>query len=160
MASPCAPASAGGGSLARTRRPGAALDARMRPLAGMTAHESASLAREVARHHPDRSEGLCVRPVRRFGFRADLREIGRFEGIGPDLWELGAASTRASVGREPVTAEDCGSGVSNWARTPTGFDSCSRPGQTGFREFLLKPSLFVFSHVPRSSAVDGVLSRL
>ena len=35
--------------------------------------------------------------------------------------------TRASVGREPVTAEDCGSdcgsGVSNWARTPTGFYS-------------------------------------
>ena len=40
---------------------------------------------------------------------ADPHEIGRFEGIGPDLWELGAASTRASVGREPVTAEDCGS---------------------------------------------------
>ena len=38
--------------------------------------------------------------------------------------------TRASVGREPVTAEDCGSdcgsGVSNWARTPTGFDSSSK----------------------------------
>ena len=62
-------------------------------------------------------------PVLARRFRADLREVGRFEGIGPDLWELGAASTRASVGREPVTAEDCGSdcGVSNWARTPTGF---------------------------------------
>ena len=41
---PCAPASAGRGTLARTRRPGAALDARMRPLAGMTAHEGASRA--------------------------------------------------------------------------------------------------------------------
>ena len=60
-------------------------------------------------------------PVLARRFLADPHEIGRFEGIGPDLWELGAASTRASVGREPVTAEDCGSGVSNWARTPTGF---------------------------------------
>ena len=60
-------------------------------------------------------------PVLARRFRADPHEIGRFEGIGPDLWELGAASTRASVGREPVTAEDCGSGVSKWARTPTGF---------------------------------------
>ena len=38
-----------------------------------------------------------------------------------------SSSTRASVGREPVTAEDCGSdcgsGVLNWARTPTGFES-------------------------------------
>ena len=45
------------------------LDARMRPLAGMTAHESASLAREAA-SHPDRSEGLCVRPVRRCSARS------------------------------------------------------------------------------------------
>ena len=64
-------------------------------------------------------------PVLARRFLADPHEIGRFEGIGPDLWELGAASTRASVGREPVTAEDCGSdcggGVSSWARTPTGF---------------------------------------
>ena len=70
-------------------------------------------------------------PVLARRFRADPHEIGRFEGIGPDLWELGAASTRASVGREPVTAEDCGSdcgsGVSSWARTPTGFDSSSHP---------------------------------
>ena len=48
-------------------------------------------------------------PVLARRFLADPHEIGRFEGIGPDLWELGAASTRASVGREPVTAEDCGS---------------------------------------------------
>ena len=38
-----------------------------------------------------------------------------------------SSSTRASVGREPVTAEDCGSdcgsGVSSWARTPTRFES-------------------------------------
>ena len=60
-------------------------------------------------------------PVLARRFLADPHEIGRFEGIGPDLWELGAASTRASVGREPVTAKDYGSGVSNWARTPTGF---------------------------------------
>ena len=64
-------------------------------------------------------------PVLARRFLADPHEIGRFEGIGPDLWELGAASTRASVGREPVTAEDCGSdcggGVASWARTPTGF---------------------------------------
>ena len=64
-------------------------------------------------------------PVLARRFRADPHEIGRIEGIGPDLWKLGAASTRASVGREPVTSgdcgSDCGSGVSNWARTPTGF---------------------------------------
>ena len=64
-------------------------------------------------------------PVLARRFLADPHEIGRIEGIGPDLWKLGAASTRASVGREPVTAEDCGSdcggGVSSWARTPTGF---------------------------------------
>ena len=64
-------------------------------------------------------------------FLADPREIGRFEGIGPDLWELGAASTRASVGREPVTAEDCGSKCGSPAsRSPypaTGFDSSSLP---------------------------------
>ena len=64
-------------------------------------------------------------PVLARRFRADPHEVGRIEGIGPDLWKLGAATTRASVGREPVTSEDCGSdcgsGVSNWARTPTGF---------------------------------------
>ena len=37
---------------------------------------------------------------------ADPHEVGRIEGIGPDLWKSGAALTRASVGREPVTAED------------------------------------------------------
>ena len=46
-------------------------------------------------------------PVLARRVRADPHEVGRIEGIGPDLWELGAASTRAS-GREPVTAEDCG----------------------------------------------------
>ena len=64
-------------------------------------------------------------PVLARRFRADPHEVGRIEGIGLDSWELGAASTRASVGREPVTAEDCGSdcgsGVATWARTPTGF---------------------------------------
>ena len=34
-------------------------------------------------------------PVLARRFLADPHEIGRFEGIGPDLWELGAASTRA-----------------------------------------------------------------
>ena len=38
-----------------------------------------------------------------------------------------SSSTRASVGREPVTAEDCGSdcgsAASSSARTPTGFES-------------------------------------
>ena len=52
------------------RCPQLVLDARMRPLAGMTAHESASLAREVPKDHPDRSEGLCVRPVRRCSARS------------------------------------------------------------------------------------------
>ena len=65
-------------------------------------------------------------PVLARRFRADLREVGLFEGLGLDSWKLGPASTRASVGREPVTAEDCGSGVSNWARTPTGFESTRR----------------------------------
>ena len=39
-------------------------------------------------------------------FRADPHEVGRIEGIASDSWELGAASTRASVGRQPVTPED------------------------------------------------------
>ena len=64
-------------------------------------------------------------PVLARRFLADPHEIGRFEGIGLDSWELGAAATRASVGSEPVTPEDCGSdcgsGVQSWARTPTGF---------------------------------------
>ena len=84
---------------------------------------SCQLARYPRTLPPPLRRPLC--PSLRAGFLADPHEIGRFEGIGPDLWELGAASTRASVGREPVTAEDCGSdcgsGVSNWARTPTGF---------------------------------------
>ena len=42
-------------------------------------------------------------PVLARRFRADPHEVGRIEGIGLDSWELGAASTRASVGREPVT---------------------------------------------------------
>ena len=67
---------------------------------------------------------------------ADPHEIGRFEGIGPDLWKWGAASTMASVGREPVTAEDCGSecggDASRSALSATGFDSSSHPPQTGF----------------------------
>ena len=56
-------------------------------------------------------------PVLARRFLADPHEIGRFEGIGPDLWELGAAATRASVGREPVTAEDCGSDCGAASRT-------------------------------------------
>ena len=44
-------------------------------------------------HCPPLRRPLC--PSWRAGFRADPHEIGRFEGIGPDLWELGAASTRA-----------------------------------------------------------------
>ena len=48
-------------------------------------------------------------PVLARRFLADPHEIGRIEGLGPDLWKLGAASPRASVGREPVTPEDCGS---------------------------------------------------
>ena len=75
-------------------------------------------------------------PVLARRFLADPHEIGRIEGIGPDLWKLGAASTRASVGREPVTAEDCGSdcggGVSNWARTPTVVLVHPTPPQAGF----------------------------
>ena len=39
-------------------------------------------------------------PVLARRFRADPHEIGRIEGIGPDLWKLGAAATRASVGRD------------------------------------------------------------
>ena len=39
-------------------------------------------------------------PVLARRFLADPHEIGRFEGIGlADLWELGAASTRASTSR-------------------------------------------------------------
>ena len=33
-------------------------------------------------------------PVLSRRFRADPHEVGRIEGIGPDLWKLGAASTR------------------------------------------------------------------
>ena len=50
-------------------------------------------------------------------FRADPHEVGRIEGIGLDSLELGAAATRASVGREPVTAEDCGSDCGAASRT-------------------------------------------
>ena len=78
----------------------------------------------VPKDYPRHFDGLyCPSCARRF--LADPHEIGRIEGIGLDSWELGAAATRASVGREPVTPEDCGSdcgsGVSSWARTPTGF---------------------------------------
>ena len=84
----------------------------------------------VPKDYPRHFDGLSARPARRF--RADPHEVGRIEGIGPGFvdhdqeLDQGAppvSSTRASVGREPVTAEDCGSdcgsGVSNWARTPT-----------------------------------------
>ena len=57
----------------------------MRPLAGMGAHRTATLAREVPRHHPDRFEGLSVRPGA--PVPPDLHEIGLFEGLEPDSWE-------------------------------------------------------------------------
>ena len=38
-------------------------------------------------------------PVLARRFRADPHDVGRCEGIGPDLWESGAASTRASTSR-------------------------------------------------------------
>ena len=56
-------------------------------------------------------------PVLARRFRADPHEIGRFEGIGPDLWKSGAAATRASVGSEPVTPEDCGRDCGAASRT-------------------------------------------
>ena len=47
----------------------AALDARMRPLAGITAHEGGSLVREVPIHRPH-IEALSARPVRRSSRRS------------------------------------------------------------------------------------------
>ena len=82
-------------------------------------------AGKVPKDYPPPTISTASLPVLARCFRSDPHEIGRIEGIGPDLWKLGAASTRASVGREPVTPEDCGSdcgsGVASWARTPTGF---------------------------------------
>ena len=82
---------------------------------------SCQLARYPRTTPPPPTISTASLPVLARRFLADPHEIGRIEGIGPDLWKFGAASTRASGGREPVTPEDCGSdcgsGVSNWART-------------------------------------------
>ena len=45
-------------------------------------------------------------PVLARRFLADPHEVGRIEGIGPDLWKSGAALTRASVGPAPSTELD------------------------------------------------------
>ena len=47
-------------------------------------------------------------PVLARRFRADPHEVGRIEGIGPDLWKSGAAATRASTSRSaPDTPTSC-----------------------------------------------------
>ena len=78
-------------AFSRTRRPGAALDARMRPLAGMAAHRSDCLVRGVPRHYPGRIEALSVNPARVVS--PDVAEIGRFEGLELDSWEWSPASS-------------------------------------------------------------------
>ena len=67
------------------RCPQLVLDARMRQLAGMAAHESASLAREAARTTPTARRASA--PVLCGVVPPDLHEIGLFEGLEPDSWE-------------------------------------------------------------------------
>ena len=55
----------------------AALDARMRPLAGMGAHGSGSLVREVPRLHPVHIEALSALPVRRCSARSPRNRVLR-----------------------------------------------------------------------------------
>ena len=75
--------------------------------------------RKDTTHHP--CDSLSARPAGRFSRRSPRNRALRGHRAG----FLGAAATRASVGSEPVTPEDCwsdcGSGVASWARTPTGF---------------------------------------
>ena len=53
---------------------------------------------------PPPFDGLSARPVAR-RFRADPHEIGRIEGIGPDLWKPVSSSTMASTSRSaPVSS--------------------------------------------------------
>ena len=59
-------------------------DARMRPLAGMAAHRAATLAREVPRGGTTPTASRASPSVLSRRFRAELHEIGRFEGLGPD----------------------------------------------------------------------------
>ena len=79
----------------------------------------------VPKDYPRHFDGLSARPRASVSRRSPRSRANRghragFLGVGRASW-----STRASVGREPVTPEDCGSdcgsGVSSWARTPTGF---------------------------------------
>ena len=71
-------------------------------------------------HCPHHFDGLSARPGAPVSRRSPRSRAVR----GP---RAGFLEVGTGVGREPVTAEDCGSdcgsGVSNWARTPTGFES-------------------------------------
>ena len=70
----------------------------------------------VPKDYPRHFDGLSARPVR-VGFAPIPTKSGASRASGWILWKSGAASTRASVGREPVTAEDCGSDCGAASRT-------------------------------------------
>ena len=93
----------------------------------------------VPKDYPRHFDGLSARPRASVSRRSPRSRAHRGPRAG--LWELGAASTRASTSRsapDTSTSElvdqgrevsaghvaedcgsDCGSGVSSWARTPT-----------------------------------------
>ena len=64
-------------------------------------------------------------PVLARRFRADPHEVGRIEGIGLDSLELAEhvdqGQRRPRAGHCRRLWERLWGGVSNWARTPTGF---------------------------------------
>ena len=72
-----------------------ALDARMRPLAGMAAHRSDCLVRVVP-SYPGRIEALSANPARVVS--PDVAEIGRFEGLELDSWESTSRAKMPAAG--------------------------------------------------------------
>ena len=56
-------------------------------------------ADKVPKDYPPPAISTASLPVLARRFRGDPHGIGRIEGIGPDLWKSGAASTRASTSR-------------------------------------------------------------
>ena len=88
---------------------------------------------------PSSRVGFAPIPTKSGASRASGWICGSRERRRPGPAHRGQRRTRppaAGTRSRPDTAEDCGSdcgsGVSNWARTPTGFESPAHPPQAGF----------------------------
>ena len=90
---------------------------------------------------------------------------GSIRQRSPGSWELTIDLGRGTRGEAGAgCGSKCGNGAGDAPYPATGstpapsFETSSRPPQAGFREFLLKPSLFVMRRSEDSPAI-GMLRR-